>query len=1026
VSFAESIATLATRRPVAISVLAVAIALVGYLSWQQLPVDLLPDLQSPTIAVSIRAGDRPPTEMERLYGEQLEQRLFTVQGIREISQVARTGKLVATIIFEWDANLEIGLVEVQKALGPMGSDPAVDEVIVRQFDPRQAPVLTYGLIAPTGKPDLSELRQLARRQVATNLEQLPGVAEVRVTGGREKEVRVELDRYKLDAFNVSIAQVEQRLQAENLDYNAGTLEQDSEIFLVRAMSRFRTTADIANVVVKYATGSNGGQQPIRVSDVGSVALVDQEIDHLVRVNGIEGVGLSIYKEAAANTVEVSKVVRAAMTHVSRDLPNVELVEVNDDAALVIDALSDLQVAAGVGITLAIVILALFLRSAGATLVVFAAVPVSILAALFLMGLGSQTLNIVTLAGLALGAGMLVDNAIVVVESIYRRLEEGDSPATAAATGTGQVAGAITASTLTTCVVFLPVLFVQGMAARLIEGIAFTVVASLLASLAVAMMLIPALARWFMPKASEPTAAALPKYRQRLEALLTRLLERPGQTIAVVASAAAISVFVLVKLGTELLPSTDPRQFSVRVVGPSAQRVESTSKVVESIESMLQQAGGNNIKAVLSEIGRLPEDTRSIRTELSEENTARLTVRVGEDGLTGRQLADHLTPHLDKMESTEIDWEVGASALASALGSSGPSIVVEISGQALPDLRRGTEIARQRLAALPELWNVRSSFEGGPPELRIILDRTMADGLGIDLNTLARVLETSLDGRTVTTLSSGDEDRPISLRTASTTREELSQIVFRSGLGQKVAVGEIAHFEEVEGAREIFRRDQRRTALVTAEISDTVEYPAAVAAVTATLEDPLVPGLFAQLRGEEAERLKTFGELQLAGILALVLVLMVLAGSFESFIHPITVLAAIPIALIGVAVVLGPMGEPIGVMAMMGLIVLAGVAVNDAVLLLVTARQYIAGGMDRVPALVTAAGIRLRPILMTTLTTVLVLMPLVVGSGEGASLRAPMAITIISGIIASTIGSLLILPCLYLVLDNLRPGRLRAP
>ena len=1018
-SFAENVAALAARRPVAISVMAIAIALVGWLSWKQLPVDLLPDLQSPTIAVSIRAGDRPPTEMERLYGEQLEQRLFTVQGIREISQVARSGKLVATIIFEWDANLEIGLVEVQKALGPMGADPAVDEVVVRRFDPRQAPVLTFGLIAPTGKPDLAELRQLARRQVATNLEQLSGIAEVRVTGGREKELRIELDRYKLDAFNVSLAQVEQRLQAENQDFNAGTLEQDSKIFLVRGMSRFRRAEDVANVVVRYATAADGSQQAIRVSDVGNVKLVDQEFDHLVRVNGIEGVGLAIYKEAAANTVEVSQVVHKAMTNVARDLPNVELIEVNDDAALVIDALSDLQIAAGVGIFLALVILALFLRSAGATLVVFAAVPVSILAALFLMGLGSQTLNIVTLAGLALGAGMLVDNAIVVVESIYRRLAEGDSPSTAAATGTGQVAGAITASTLTTCVVFLPVLFVQGMAARLIEGIAFTVIASLLASLVVAMMLIPALARWFMPDASDNPEAAFPKYRQKLEALVRKLLARPGQTVAITLVIAGLAIFSLVKLGTELLPSADPRQFSLRVVGPSGQRVESTSRLIESIESLLNQANGENLEAVLSEIGRLPEDTRLIRTELTEENTAELTVRVGEKGFTGKQLADHLSPHLETMERTEFDWQGGSSALASALGSAGPSVVVEVSGQALPDIRRGTEMIQQRLAELPELWNVRSSFEGGPPELRIVLDRTMADGLGIDLNTLARVLEASLDGRDVTTLSTGDEDKPVRLRTENTTREDLEQIVFRSNLGQKVTVGEIARFEEVEGAREIFRRDQRRTAIVTAEISESVEYPEAVAAVSKTLEEPLVPGLNAQLRGEEAERIKTFNELKLAGILALVLVLMVLAGSFESFIHPITVLSAIPIALVGVALVLGIVGEPIGVMAMMGFIVLAGVAVNDAVLLLATARQSMAQGVDRVEALVSAAGIRLRPILMTTLTTVLVLMPLIFGTGEGASLRAPMAITIISGIIASTAGSLLILPCVYLLLDRIR-------
>ncbi len=1021
-NFAQSIAALAAQRPVAISVLAVAVAMVGWLSWQQLPVDLLPDLKSPTIAVSIRAGDRPPTEMERLYGEQLEQRLFTVQDIREISQVARSGKLIATVVFDWDADLEIALVEVQKAVGPIGADPAVDEILVRRFDPRQAPVLTFGLIAPDGRPDLSELRQLARRQVAPNLEQLDGVAEVRVTGGREKEVRVALDRYKMEAFKVTLTQVEQRLNEENVDITAGTLEQDEEVYLVRGMARFRSPEDVANVVVRYVMADDGSRQAIRVSDVGNVSMVDREIDHLVRVNGTEGVGLAIYKEAAANTVAVSGIVQTALVSLAEDLPNVELVEVNDGAALVVDALADLQLAAGVGILLAVVVLALFLRSVGATLVVSAAIPVSLLAALFLMGLGSQGLNIVTLAGLALGAGMLVDNAIVVVESIYRRLAEGEAPETAAASGTGQVAGAITAATLTTCVVFLPVLFVEGMAARLIEGIAFTVVASLLASLTVAMLLIPALARWFMPSTRQTlTAATIPAYRRLVESITRRLLSRPGTTVLIAVLLAGMSISVLVRLGTELLPSADPRQFSLRVVGLAGQRVESTARVVESIESLLVQASDDNLEAVLSEIGRLPEDSRLIRTELTEENTARLTVRVGDNGPTGRQIAAHLTSPLAVLESTEFNWEVGSSALSSALGASGPPVVVEISGQALPDIQRGTGIVRDRLAALPELWNVRSSFEGGPPELRIVLNRVMADGLGIDLGTLSRVLETNLDGRDVTQLSMGDEDRPISLRIPKPSREDLQNIVFHSGQGQKVTVGEIAEFQEAEGAREIFRRDQRRTALVTAEISEATDYPEAIAAVMEVLNsEPLVPGLYAQLRGEEAERIKTFDELKLAGILALILVLMVLAGSFESFIHPVTVLSAIPMAMIGVALALGPIGEPVGVMAMMGLIVLAGIAVNDAVLLLTTARQLMAQGEKQVDALVTAAGIRLRPVLMTTITTVLVLAPLVFGTGEGAALRTPMAITIISGIIASTIGSLLVLPCLYHLLDRLRP------
>ena len=1022
-----SIAALATRRPVAVSVCALAVSLVGWIAWRQLPVDLLPDLQSPTIVVSVRSGDRPPTEMERLYGEQVEQRLFTVRGIREISQVARTGRLVATVVFDWDADLDLAVVDVQKAVGPMSADPDVNEVLVRRFDPRQAPIITLGLVAPQGRPDLAELRRLARRQVAPGLERLPGVAEVRITGGREQEVRVLLDRYKLDAFGVTLAEVERRLAAENVDISAGTLEEGAQVYLVRGMSRFRRPEDVARVVVRYVTSGGSDRRAIHVADVGHVEMVDSEIDHLVRVNGVEGVGLAIYKEAGANTVEVSATVRAALVGLVADLPSVQLTEVSDDASLVVAALSELQDSAVVGVLLAVGVIALFLRSLGSTVILAAAVPISIFAALFMMRFAGQSLNVVTLAGLALGAGMLVDNGIVVVESIYRRLSLGDPPAEAAAVGTGQVAGAVMASGLTTCVVFLPVLFVEGLAARLIEGIAFAVVTSQLASLVVAMVVIPALAKWFLAgraaKGAVPVGERIPRYRRATEAMVRRLLHVPVLTVLVATAISAVSAWMLLGLGTELLAPSDPRQFSVRVIGPSGQRVESTARVVEGIESLLQQAGGGELRAVLSEIGRLPEDDRTVRTELTEENTARLTVRMGAAGPNARQLASSLSSELDALESTEVSWEVGSSALASALGSSGPPIVVEVSGQSLPDLRRGAEIVRQRLSKLREIWNVRSSFEGGPPELRVELDRALADGLGVDLETISRVLETTLDGREVTRLSMGDEERPVTIRLPTPRREDLESVVFRNQQGRQISVREVARFAQAEGAREIFRRDQRRTAEVTAQITQGVDNPHAVAAVAAALSDaPLPPGLRAQLRGEEEERARTFGELQLAGILAIVLVFMVLAGTFESLIHPVTVLAAIPLSLVGVALALVPTGQPIGMMAMLGLIVLAGVAVNDAVLLLDAAQQLIAEGMEREEALVQAAGIRLRPILMTTLTTVLALVPLAVGAGEGSEIRGPMAVTIIAGLLASLVGAVLVLPCLYLVLDRLRPRR----
>ncbi len=1024
----EAFARLATRRPVAITVLAIAVALLGWIAWDQLPLDLLPDIQSPTVVVSVRSGDRPPVEMERLYGERVEQRLFTVRGLREVTQVARTGRLIATVVFDWEADMDMALVDVQKAVGPVAGDPNVDEVLVRRFDPRQAPILTLGLVAPSGRPDLAELQRIARRQVAPALEQLPGVAEVRVKGGREKEVRVLVDRYRLEAHGLTLGVLESRLRAANVDIDAGTLEEGSKVYLVRGLSRFRAPEDVARVVVRYAM--QGGQRvAVRVADVAEVVLADREIDHLVRVGDREGVGLGIYKEAGANTVSVSRRVREALEVLADDLPSVEVQVTSDEAALVEDAIADVTTAAGIGIVLAVGVLILFLRSLGPTVIVASAVPVSLFTALFFMRFGGHSLNLMTLAGLALGAGMLVDNAIVVVESIHRRLTGGDPPADAAARGTGEVAGAIIASTLTTCVVFLPVLFVRGLAARLIEGISFTVVVSLVASLAVAVLLIPALAGWLLPRSKGPrpdagdrgAAAPLGPWTARLEGLVRALLRQPLAVVAVAVLVAGWAVWSLRGLGTELLPPADPRQFSLRLVGPPGQRVEATARAVEAIESLLREATGEDLRAIQAEVGRVPEDDRLITSELLEENTGRVLVRLAAGGRSGRQVVAAVAPALEDLPGTEISWEVGASALARALGTTGPPVTVEIAGRSLPDLRAAADQLRARMAERPELWNVRSSFEGGPPELRVVLDRTLADGMGVDIETVSRVLEAALDGRRVTVLSTGDEERYVMLRLPTPRREQLASLAFTTAQGARVALGQVATFAPAEGAREIFRRDQRRVARVTAHIADGYEYPQALAAARESLATAeMAPGLWSRLAGEEEERARTFKELSWAGGLALLLVLMVLAGTFESLVHPLTVLASIPLALIGVAAVLVPIGRPIGVMAMLGAIVLAGVAVNDAILLAATARRLITGGMERTQALARAAGIRLRPILMTTLTTVLALVPLAVGAGEAAALRGPLAWTVIGGILTSTVGSLLVIPCIYLLLERLRP------
>ena len=728
-------------------------------------------------------------------------------------------------------------------------------------------------------------------------------------------------------------------------------------------------------------------------------------------------GLSIYKEAGANTVAVSRTVQDALEGLRGDLPAMSVHLVSDEAALVVDSIRDVRQAALIGILLAVLVLSLFLRAAGPTVIVSTAVPVSLLATLFMMHFAGQSLNVMTLGGLALGAGMLVDNAIVVVESIFRRLSGGASIEDAAAKGTADVTGAIAASTLTTCAVFLPIIFVRGLTARLVSGLSFTVVVSLLVSLFVAMFLIPALAAWLLPRGKP---RVVDPGIGRIERSVTALLRRPLLVVLTAALLAGGSVAAVRQLGTELLPPSDPRQFSVRLVGPPGQRVEATERVVEAVEAILRQAAGSDLEAILSEVGRLPEDDRLIQEEQTEENTARLIVRLATGGATGGQVVARAAPAVQRLERVDASWEVGASALARALGTTGPPVAIEISGQSLEYLRSASEEVRVAMSAHPELWNVRSSFEGGPPDLRVVLERALADGLGVDLDGVSAVLEASLDGRRVTVFSAGDEEHDVVLTLPRIRREQLLRLPFTTGTGQRIVVGDVARVEVHEGAREIFRKDQRRVARITARIADGHEFPEAQAAAIETLESiDLPPGLRAVVAGEEQERERTFGELRWAAGMALLLVFMVLAGTFESLIHPLTVVAAVPLALIGVGAVLVPLGHPIGVMEMLGMILLAGVAVNDAILLLDAARRLMADGLARTEALARAAGTRLRPILMTTTTTALALLPLALGAGEAARLRSPMALTIIGGIVASTLGSLFVIPCLYLLLDRLR-------
>ncbi|MEW5251324.1 efflux RND transporter permease subunit [Microbulbifer sp. 2201CG32-9] len=1007
----QYLAGLAIRRPVAVLVTVIVLAVLGLDAWRKLPVELFPDLRSPTVLIAITSGDRPAQQMERIYGERLEQQLFTVAGIKSITQTARNGRLVCRVTFDWDVDVDMAVVDVNRAVAPIAGDREVDQLRISRQDSRLSPVMVLGITAGASQLDLADLRSLARRELAPVLEQLPGVAQVRVGGGRVREVKVRIDPVRLKAYGFTVTEVRNQIRANNLDVNAGTLEEGGEMYLVHGKSRFVAPEDVAQVVLGYAEGERSSL-PVRVSDIAAVQVGHADVDNTVRVDGGEGVGLFVYKEADANTVEVSSTLRQALEQLKSDMPGLQLTLVNDESSLILDAIADVEAAALIGVLLAVSVLVAFLRSAGAVVIVAIAVPVSMLVAVLALGLTGRSLNLMTLGGLALGAGMLVDNTIVVIESIFRRRERGDTPAQAAITGVGRVGGAIAASTLTTCVVFLPLIFLEGLASRLVEGIAFAVVISLTASLLVALFLIPVLASGLLPQGVHRVRDNVRS--DRVELWVGRLLHRPGQVTLVALLGTATAAFGLSQLGTELIPPSDPRQFSVQVRAEAGSDLEATQHAVAQIENIITAAADTGVGAILSEVGRLKDDDRIIRERYSDEHTAVIHVRLlpAESAATVVAAA---RPALDRLHGMKLDWQLGNNAIGRALGTQAAPITVELQGRSLDNLRRASGQVVQAMQQLPAVWNVSSSFSGAPKEVHLRLKRPLADGLGVDLETLRTVISAALDGLQATEFAMGDETRQVVIEMPHINLQSLLGLSFTAPSGQLVSVGDVVDLQIRDGAREIIRRDQRRVAQVTALTAEGVNAPQARAQVVqALLQIPLPPGIQAKLSGAEQQRQETFSELYSMAALALLLVFMVLAAHFESLRAPFIILSTVPMALVGVALVLLPQGQPLGVMAGLGLVILAGIAVNDAILYAQSARQLCAEGVPFPRALARAVAVRLRPIVMTTATTVLSLLPLAITGDQGAELRSPLAWTVIGGLIFSTLACLTVVPCLFLL------------
>ncbi len=1009
--------------PITILMVVLGVILLGYISFDKLGIDLFPDLNSPRIFVEIQSGERPPEEMEKQFVENIEALAIRQADVVQVTSVSKVGAAQITVEYNWNKDMDEAFLDLQKALNSISG---LDDIKITQHDPNTSPVMIIGLTHSEIK-DMNELRKAAENYIRNELVRLEGVAEVELSGQEESEIVIKTDPYRLDAQNLTVDEITSRIEAFNRSVSGGRISELGTQYIVKGISMLQTTEDFENMIVGYkatravtGTGqSNVEMAPVFLKNVATVTKENKEPTNIIHINGERCIGLAVYKETQYNTVKAVDQINKALVNIEKALPGYQLTVVSNQGKFISRAIKEVQNSALLGILLAVVVLFLFLRRIGTTLIVSAAIPISVIATFNLMYFNHLTINIMTLGGLALGAGMLVDNAIVVMENIFRNHENGMSVREAAITGTSQVGGAIIASTLTTIVVFLPIVYLHGASGELFKDEAWTVAFSLVSSLFVAIFLIPMLYYRFYRKKKfvfKQKSVKLGGYARFLDKVL-----KIKWIIIIAAILLVAGAYMLIpKIGTEFMPKAEVSEFTIDVKLQEGTELDRTNSTVKNIEAIVKEYLGDNLKMIYSHVGPNTGIQGDENTVFQGENTAQIMIAL-KDGspITSDMVIETIDNMTSGVEGLEVSFSKEESALQTILGTDEAPVVVEVRGEEMNEIERIVNEVKQRMLGLNELFNVQTSIENGAPEIEIKVDRVRAGVYNINVQNVISQIQSQLEGQTAGQLESDGEMEDIVIKVPEKGLSEINGLTITSG-GQVFRLDEIADISYSVSPKEIFRRNQTRIGKITAQMTEGAAIDQiSDKIVQATSDIKLRPDYNIKVTGEEEKRQESMHNLGFALMLSIVLVYMVMASQFESLIHPFTILLTIPLAVVGTIFTFFIMGKNFNIMAIIGVIMLAGIAVNNSIILVDRINQLIRDGISRKDAILQAGQQRIRPIIMTSLTTILALLPLTIGFGESASLRSPMALAVIGGLITSTLMTLVVIPCVYDVLDRFK-------
>jgi HAE1 family hydrophobic/amphiphilic exporter-1 len=1018
------------HRPVLTTMIYLIVITLGLVSFSRLSIDLMPEITYPTISISAEYGNVGPEEMEELVTRPIEEAVAAVQGVEEINSVSTEGNSSVRVSFDWGADLDVAANDIRDRIDRITNrlPEDIERPRIRKFDLSAFPVMILGVSSDVNPLDL---REIVDDQVKYRLERVPGVAAVDIWGGLTREIHVDLDADQVKALGLSTSDVLNALSRENQNIPAGTVETGNFDVLIRTQGEYRSLDEIRSTVVAVRQGA-----PIRISDFARVEDSWEEVTRHVRVNGKPSLRLSINKQSGANTVEVARAVKAEMARINRDIPQVQLLSLIDTSTYIENSIRNVGRATTVGGILAVVILLLFLRNVSSTVIIATAIPVSIIATFGLIYFGGFTLNLMTFGGLALGIGMLLDSSIVVLENIYRLRESGQSARDAALQGTEEVGSAIVASTLTTVVVFLPVVFMRGISGIYFQQLAFVVAFSLLCSLVVALTLVPMLSARFLRfrgakeggsrrglgRIYDASEAAFKAVERGYGRLLRRALDH-RRTVVLSALALFIgSLLLLPTIGVDFMPAADEGEVRVDLEMAVGTRLEVMDQMTRSVEDIVR-AQVPELQSILVSVG-------GGGWRASGGHTARIRATLvpqSERSRSSEEIANALRPVLSSLPGVTVRTRAGQGLWILRMGQGdGDNLSLEIRGYDLDTARELAQRVREAVAGIAGVSDARISREEGRPEQVIRIDRQKAADLGLSVARIGEALRTAVGGTYASNYREAGKEHRIMVRLNEEDRRDLSNLLdltVTNDRGRPVVLRNVLVSNPRTGPVRLERKDQERTVFVSANFTGR-DMGSVVGDVREAISRIPVPKDFSVIiGGDYEEQQKAFRELFLALILALVLVYMVMAGQFESLRDPFVVLFSVPMAVIGVALAMILTGMSFSLNAYIGCIMLGGIIVNNAILLV----DYtnLMRRRDKLPlhqAITVAGSRRLRPILMTTLTTVLGLSPLAFGAGEGGEAQAPLARVVIGGLLSSMLVTLVLIPVVYSLFEEGRRGR----